>query len=237
MNDKKNKMNKNDFGIEMDTFNNFFSLNSYKEITIFFDKNEFDFKTIESYKIKTYKNNDRIETDFIMRNKSLVETLFDFIPIKTSPDLNCLFNAVSIILNDNEDLSSILKIGATQKIIKNQKYFKDFFERRKDEFETTFEKCVERVAKNYTLQGAFAITSIAMLISRPIWIFSENNYKGIEYANEYIPLDRSPLIIYNSNMHFTAMKPKFSLAKYPPRPTFKLFPKKIDFKIFFKNKK
>jgi hypothetical protein len=187
---------------------------------------------LKKYPISMYNDNDQIEQSL---DRLLPPELKNFLPIKTKGDGNCLFNAVSIILNKNENLSKELKFFTVQMIFQNENYFRQQFSTRGSNNFKSFQDAVENVALMHRFQDSFGITALAQAIDRPLWIFETK--KSFEYKTPYISEGRLPVILFLNDNHFTALISKSMHMQLPKVPDYKLFPKQSSiFKKLFKRK-
>jgi hypothetical protein len=212
---------------------NMYKYYKYDQLRKYFDdvQNQLNIEYLQNFKLKIFNENDKTDD----RIKQLLSNqLSGFMPIETTGDGNCLFNAASIILKNDETLSKELKFASVKIIFENEKYFREQFNTRGANNAKSFEEAVENVAIMNRYQNSFGITALSIAIDRPIWIYEQQN--SIEYKTNHISKDRSPILIFLSGNHFSALKSQSANPIFPKEPKFKIFPKQSSIFKKFINK-
>ena len=127
---------------------------------------------------------------------------YDFVPLRTSLDGNCLFNAVSLHLCGNENGGFKLKLGSIFIIFEYEGFFRFFIISK--EFNCTFETFITNTAKIGVWGNSLNIIALSFLTSRAINCFEPNNATSY---NPYFNPFEYPIVLCLLNSHFVPALP------------------------------
>ena len=127
---------------------------------------------------------------------------YDFVPLRTSPDGNCLFNAVSLHLCGNENGGFKLKLGSIFILFEYEGFFRSFIISKG--FNFTFETFITNTAKIGIWGNSLNIIALSFLTSRAINCFEPNNATSY---NPYFNPFEYPIVLCLLNSHFVPALP------------------------------
>ncbi len=136
-----------------------------------------------------------------------LNNLLGFLPILTTGNGNCLYNAISIILNGTEEHFYEIKLGLLFIIFEHEKYFRNVLEKTGSYH--SFEKFVEIIATSFSWGDEYCQLGISVLLDRPLNVYSIDPSNNIPYSHEYCvnseTLKKKPINIAFILNHFTAL--------------------------------
>ncbi len=165
-----------------------------------------------------------------------------YTPVTTSPDGNCLFNAISICLSGSENLSATLRVVASFTILKNI----ELFERWLHQGESIFE-LLKTAWTRSEWGNEYHLQALCMALKRPVYQYTgfTNANGNVHFANattaelqQYFVLkaagtaqhlvykfmgqaNRAPIACILQHQHFTALLPnRKDVIKFEPHTQF-----------------
>ena len=149
----------------------------------------------------------------------------NYLPIQTSNNGNCLYNAISIVLFGTEDFFYLIKIGILAILFKNEAHFRYILEKTSSP-RGNFENFVEVVSTPQSWGDEICMIAISILINRPLNVYSIDPVNNIPYSHEYCIIQESysnsPINIAFILNHFIALLPEKNSC-LSPKPQFNQF--------------
>jgi hypothetical protein len=119
----------------------------------------------------------------------------------TTPNGNCLYNAISLALYGNEIKFSDIKLGMIFILFEYEAYFRNLVTRFDPE---VFETQVENSASLGVFGNSFNIISLSLLFLRPIRCYS---FLGKSRVADVSKLNGYPIFLSLRHLHFTPIVP------------------------------
>ena len=144
-----------------------------------------------------------------------IELASEFKPIDTEADGNCFYYSVSKILFGTDKQYKLLKLGAVFILLQYSEIFKTII---LDSASTeTYEKVLRVSAEDKTFANEFCILSIAILLDRPIYVFTDHAYHHNYTLNERHSRNNPLHMLHVNGNHFMPLlaKSKFSKTRSP----------------------
>ena len=112
--------------------------------------------------------------DFYANHKKRLNLYENQYPIKTTPDGNCLYNAISIILIGDESFYLVLKVCSIFLMLKYDKFFRNLFKKLKySRTFIAFENLIESSIREDEWGREINIVSLAILVNRTIYSYNK----------------------------------------------------------------
>ena len=125
----------------------------------------------------------------------------DFVPIYTSPNGNCLFNAISINLYGSESQSLKIKLASLFICFEYEKSLRDFV--IKSKFRLNFETLVLNLAKIGEWGCDFNLLTSSLLLARPVYSYSFFSNNSL-FSDPFKFFGKDPVVLFNKDSHFVA---------------------------------
>ena len=114
---------------------------------------------------------------FNFQNSMLLDTVAskllgpstDYVPVQTSGNGNCLFNAISLAIKGDQSLATELRVRASMELVQNREYYEKFHLGNRlhlvsDKYDVAVRDCIT----NYAFSSAWTVHACASVISRSI---------------------------------------------------------------------
>ena len=172
---------------------------------------------------ETLYNRQPIDNSF--NNLVSLHEVKNYLPILTTGDGNCLYNALSIVLFGNEDFYYLFKIGIFKIFFEYEMHFRNILEKTFSPHKS-FEKFIENAAILNSWGDEICLVALSILIYRPINVYGLDPANKIPYSYEYCIINNSfennPVNIAFILNHFVALLRKIEECK-PPKPLMNQF--------------
>ena len=144
--------------------------------------------------MKHYPDQNIVDIDF---GNIIGKNGYNYVPLQTSPDGNCLFNAVSMFLCGNEEENYNLKLASVFIIVEYENFFRTFIINKG--FNFSYDSFVSNTAKIGVWGNSLNIIALSFLTSRAINCFESNN--SVSYNPFFNPY-YFPIILVLQNSSF-----------------------------------
>ena len=183
------------------------SRNSLILLNIFLRKKE-----LTSFNIENFKTDQLLDAFKIIGKEFL-----NLVPVATSANGNCFYNAISLCLFSSEEFNLLLRILVIFTFFENEKYFRNLI--RYTYGDKLFNQKIEDIARNYNWANEYEIHGMSIALNRPINVYSFNEANKFfqsqqYYANESQLKQKAVSIVHRIN-HFIALLPTDEQVKIP----------------------
>ncbi|CAF0797547.1 unnamed protein product [Brachionus calyciflorus] len=167
------------------------------------------FENIKQFPTYSYHEID-YDYDVILELNDLTE----FCALSSSKNGDCLYNSLSTIFFGKEEYYYLFKLGSFLVLIKNEKYFRDYF--KKIHYEQVFEKFIENMSLKGKWANQFNLISLSFFLNKRIFIYSIDTETNIPYNTNYDMCRNksNPIMIGHKNNHFVPFVSENDEAKF-----------------------